>query len=219
MGSFYGNVLVARACEEVVPLLGGAASGAGDEGIPGYALPVGPRHTVIYPDPETGAPDLAGPLSRLLGAPALGMYVFDSDVLLMSVYEDGELRHHYDSYPGYFDEGETDEDGEPVATDDFFDNPTWPDPVGVDPEAFLPLAAGPVDRAALESVLRVIPLDPEDGEDGRYVFANDQHYDVMATLGLNAPRLSTGFGYLSSGELPYETAADELVVLGGAARP
>lgn len=222
MGSFYGNVLVARAYEEVVPLLAGAEAlsltGAEGEGIRGYVLPAGPRHTVIYPDPETGAPELAGPLSLLLGAPTMGTYVFDSDVLLMSLYEHGELRHHYDSYPGYFDEGETDEAGEPVIPDDF-DSPRWPDPVGIDPEAFLHLAAGPVDQAALESVLRLVPLDPEDGEDGRYVFANDQQYDVMATLGLDASRLCTGYHYLSSGALPPETSADELVLLGGAVRP
>ncbi|MGX1270778.1 hypothetical protein [Streptomyces phaeoluteigriseus] len=99
--------------------------------------------------------------------------------------------------------------------DDF----TFPAPEGVDPDAFLPLAAGPVDREALESALRGTPLDPEDGDDGRYVFANVQHYDVMASLGLDAARLTTGFSYLAGGDLPHGVAAEELVVLGGAARP
>jgi hypothetical protein len=204
-------VLVGRACAEVVPLLACAD-------VSGYALPVGPGHTAIYPDPDTSAPDLAGALSKLLGAPAVGTYVFDSDVLVMLVFEDGELRLDYDSCPGYFDEPETDDDGDPltpVDEDDF----AFPEPVGVDPDAFLPLAAGPVDRAALESALRGVPLDPEDGEDGRYVFANAQHYDVMACLGLNAPRLSTGHRYLSWGDMPHETSADDLILLGGAKQP
>lgn len=230
MGTFYGNVLVARKCAEVVPLLGGGEPTGTDGGVTGadggvlrgYAMPAGPHHTVICPDPETDAIELGGPLSRLLGVPALSTYLFDSDVLDMRVYEAGELRHVYDSYPGYFDEDETDEDGNlvvgggddgSVQDDGDF---THPEPVGVDPEAFLTLAAGPVDRAALESVLRSIPLDPEDGEGGRYVFADDQHYDVMTLLGLDAARLTTGYGYLSRGELPGEMPVSELMVFGGA---
>jgi len=206
MGSFYGNVLVARACDEVVPLLGGPD----ETGIRGFALPVGPGHTAVYPDPETDAPDLAGPLSRVLGAPALGSYVFDSDVLIMRVYADGELRHAYDSCPGYFDEPAVDEDGNPLGVGEF----AFPEPVGADPEAFVPLAFGPVDREALESVLRGTPLDPGDGQDGRYVFANTQHYDAMLCLGLNACRLSTGYHDLSLGGLPHETKAEELLAIG-----
>ncbi|MEU0596659.1 hypothetical protein ABZ484_00105 [Streptomyces sp. NPDC006393] len=208
MGSFYGNVLVARACEAVVPLLDG-------QGVRGYALPAGPEHTVIYPDPETSGLDLAGPLSKLFAAPALGMYLFDSDVLVMTLYEDGDLCHSYDSFPGYFDEPEADGEDPPSVEPRF----EWPEPTGADPDAFLPLAAGPVDRAALESVLRGIPIDPEDGEDGRYVFAEAQHFDAMDCLRLNAPRLTIGYRYLAQGELPYETTADDLVLLGGAQRP
>ncbi|GHE74757.1 hypothetical protein GCM10014715_31710 [Streptomyces spiralis] len=208
MGSFYGNVLVARACEAVVPLLDG-------QGLRGFALPAGPEHTVIYPDPETSGPDLAGPLSKLLAAPALGMYLFDSDVLVMTLYENGDLSHFYDSFPGYFDEPEDDGEDPPSAEEPF----EWPEPTGADPDAFLPLAAGPVDRAALESVLRCIPIDPEDGEDGRYVFAEAQHFDAMDCLRLNAPRLTTGYRYLTQGDLPYGTTADDLVLLGGTQRP
>lgn len=208
MGSFYGNVLVARACEAVVPLLDG-------QDVRGYALPAGPEHTVIHPDPETSGPDLAGPLSKLLGAPALGMYLFDSDVLVMTLYENGGLIHCYDSFPGYFDEPE-DDGGDPLSDEEPFE---WPEPAGADPDAFLPFAAGPVDRAALESVLRGIPIDPEDGEDGRYVFADVQHFDAMDCLRLNAPRLTTGYRYLSQGDMPHETTADDLVLLGGARRP
>ncbi|MEU1270913.1 hypothetical protein [Streptomyces sp. NPDC005799] len=207
MGSFYGNVVVARPCDEVVPLLGGA-------GIRGYALPVGPGHTVVYPDPETDALDVAGPLSGLLGAPALGAYVFDSDVLVMRVYADGRLRHEYDSWPGYFGDTETGEEDNPVAADDPDGGGGHPEPAGAVPEAFVPLAFGPVDREALESVLRGTPLDPGDGEDGRYVFANTQHYDAMLCLGLNACRLSTGYRYLSLGGLPHETRAEELLPIG-----
>ncbi|MFF0790828.1 hypothetical protein [Streptomyces spiralis] len=214
MGSFYGNVLVARACEAVVPLLDG-------QGVRGFALPAGPEHTVIHPDPETSGPDLAGPLSKLLAAPALGMYLFDSDVLVMTLFENGDLRHSYDSFPGYFDEPE-DDGGDPpsVADPPSVEEPfEWPEPMGADPDAFLPLAAGPVDRAALESVLRGIPIDPEDGEHGRYVFADAQHFDAMDCLRLNAPRLTTGYRYLAQGALPYGTTADDLILLGGARRP
>ena len=209
MGTFYGNVVVARACDEVVPLLDGS-------GIRGYALPVAPGHTVVYPDPETDAVDVAGPLSRLLEAPALGAYVHDSDVLIRRVYEDGELRHAYDSGPGYFEEpatdGDVDEDGGgELADEEAF---AFPEPVGADPEPFVPLAFGPVDREALEFVLRGTALDPGDGEGGRYVFANTQHYDAMLCLGLNACRLSTGYHYLSLGGLPHETKAEELLAVG-----
>ncbi|MFH9826972.1 hypothetical protein [Streptomyces bobili] len=209
MGTFYGNVLVARSCAEAVPLLAG-------EGVTGYALPVGPGHTVVYPDPDTSALDLVGGLSELLAAPAVGTYVFDSDVLVMLVHEDDALRLHYDSCPGYFAEPEIDEYGNPLVP---VDDVGFPAPEGVDLDAFLSLAAGPVDRAALESALRGIPADPEDAEDGRYVFADVQHYDVMACLGLDASRLTTGFSYLAGGDLPYGTSAGDLVVLGGVVRP
>lgn len=212
MGNFYGNVLVARKCAEVVPLLAGA-TGEDGRALRGYAIPAGPGHTALFfPDPETDAIELAGPLSRLLGAATLSSYVHDSDVLDLRVFEDGEERHFYDSYPGYFDEGETDEDGNPVGGDS-----VRPDPDGADPEAFLPFAAGPVDRTVLESVLRRTALDPEDGgRDGRYVFAEDQHYDVMETLGLDGRRLSTGHTYLSRGHLPEGLPLEELMVFGGA---
>jgi hypothetical protein len=62
------------------------------EGITGYALPVGPGHTVVHPDPDTSALDLAAGLGRLLAAPVVGTYVFDSDVLVMLVHGDGVLR-------------------------------------------------------------------------------------------------------------------------------
>ncbi|MFF9059800.1 hypothetical protein ACIRPQ_17995 [Streptomyces sp. NPDC101213] len=209
MGTFYGNVLVARPCEEAVPLLAG-------EGLSGYALPVGPGHTVVHPDPDTSSLDVAGRLSKVLGAPTVGTYVFDSDVVVMFVFEDGALRLDYDSCPGYFDEQETDENGNPpTPVDDF----VFPAPEGVDPDAFLPLAAGPVDRAALESALRGVPLDPDDGDEGRYVLAEAQHYDVMACLRLDASRLTTGFRYLARGELPRGTVVEDLVTLGGAVRP
>ncbi|WP_030043535.1 hypothetical protein, partial [Streptomyces resistomycificus] len=114
MGTFYGNVLVARTCDEVVPLLAGAGDPDG-EPLRGYAMAVGPGHTVICPAEGTDAIGLAGPLSRLLGAPALSAYVHDSDVLDLRVFVGGEQRHGYDSFPGYFDEVETDEDGNPVG--------------------------------------------------------------------------------------------------------
>ncbi|KOU68921.1 hypothetical protein ADK57_15050 [Streptomyces sp. MMG1533] len=220
MGTFYGNVLVARTCSEVVPLLDGGTGaagvpGSGGEAIRGYAMAVGPRHTVICPDEGTDVVRLAGPLSRLLGAPTLSAYVYDSDVLDMRVFQDGELRHCYDSFPGYFDEVETDEDGNPVGGADG----AYPEPVGADPEPFLPLAAGPVDRAMLGSVLRRTPLDPEDGEGGRYVFADDQHYDVVSLLGLDTARLTTGYEYMSRGHLPAGTQLGDLIMLGGARPP
>lgn len=211
MGSFYGNVLVARECAEVVPLLAGA-TGVGGEALRGYALPAGPAHTVIFqPGPESDAIELAGPLSRLLGAATLSSYVHDSDVLDLRVFVDGEVRHRFDSWPGYFDEGEIDEDGNPIGG-----SPTeGREPMGADPEAFLPLAAGPVDQVVLGAVLRGRPLDPDDAEDGRYVFADAQHHDVMEALGLDAHRLSTGYAYLARGYLPEGLLTDELVVFGG----
>ncbi|MCF4138998.1 hypothetical protein L1856_22970 [Streptomyces sp. Tue 6430] len=101
-------MLVARPCEEAVPLLAG-------EGLSGYALPAGPGHTVVHPDPDTSSVDLAGELSKALGAPTVGTYVFDSDVVVMLVFEDGALRLDYDSCPGCFDKPETDENGNPLT--------------------------------------------------------------------------------------------------------
>ncbi|WP_416974470.1 hypothetical protein [Streptomyces sp. 4F14] len=209
MGTFYGNVLVARPCQEVVPLLS-EETAAGRPAIRGYALAVGPRHTVIHPAEETEALTLAEAVSRRLSVPTLGMYVFDSDVLVMQVYEDGELRHVYDSWPGYFS---TERPADAWSSDAA---PSWPEPLGAAPTALLPFAAAPVDIPALESVLRCVPLAREDGKDGRYVFADAQHYDVMALLGLSAPRLNTGYGALSQGYLPPGTALTELWLLGGA---
>ncbi|MFJ4692862.1 hypothetical protein [Streptomyces sp. NPDC088766] len=214
MGTFSGNVLVARPFEEAVPLPAG-------EGLSGYALPAGQGHTVVHPDPDTSSVDAAGGLSKLLGAPVPGTYVFDPDVLVMLVHGDGALRLHHDSCPGCFDGPETGENGNPLTPVDDFE---FPAPEGVDPQAFLPLAAGPVDRAAPESALRGIPLDPDDGDDGRYAdgryaFAEAQHYDVMVCPRLDASRSTTGFSHLAGGDLPHGTSAGDPVTLGGAARP
>ncbi|MFF7448248.1 MULTISPECIES: hypothetical protein [unclassified Streptomyces] len=200
MGAFYGNVLVARECAEVVPLLAGAAR-AGGVLLRGYAMPVGPLHTAIFPpEPERDAIELAGPLSVLLGAATLSAYVQDSVVLDLRVFVEGEERHRFDSCPGY---------GGAVGV-----GLACPEPVGADPDAFLPLAAGPVDRLVLGSVLRGVPLDPDDAEDGRYLFADAQHHDVMEALGLDAHRLSTGFALLARGYLPEGLPPQELRVFG-----
>lgn len=199
MGAFYGNVLVARECAEVVRLLAGAVR-AGGVALRGYAMPVGPQHTAIFPpEPESDAIELAGPLSVLLGAATLSAYVHDSDVLDLRVFVDGEERHRFDSCPGYFEAGA---------------GLVCPEPVGADPDAFLPLAAGPVDRLVLGAVLRGIPVDPDDVEDGRYLFADAQHHDVMEALGLDAHRLTTGFALLARGYLPEGLPPQELRVFG-----
>ncbi|MGV9275249.1 hypothetical protein [Streptomyces griseosporeus] len=209
MGAFYGNVLVARACAEVLPLLAG-------EDFHGYAVPAGAEHTVLYLDPETSCPDLAAPLSRLLRAPALGMFLYDSDVLVMGVCDDGEVLVRYDSCPGYFDDDPVpEEDGDHDEEAAF----VWPEPVGVDPDAFLRLAAGPVDRQRLLSALRGVPLDPDDGEDGRYVFAEAQHADVMACLGLDPARLAYGYDEIGKGRLPRGVVPWDLVLVGPARWP
>ncbi|MFF9626342.1 hypothetical protein [Streptomyces griseosporeus] len=209
MGTFYGNVLVARACGEVVPLLAG-------EDLRGYAVPVGAAHTVLYLDPETSCPDLAAPLSGLLRAPALGMFLYDSDVLVMRVCDDGQVLVDYDSCPGYFDDEPVPEEDDEDAEWETF---VWPEPVGVEPDAFLRLAAGPVDRQRLLSALRGLPLDPEDDEDGRYVFAEAQHADVMACLGLDPARLAYGYDEVGKGELPRGVVPWDLVLVGEARWP
>lgn len=391
MGAYYGNVLVARACDQVLPLLDGLALPCGVP-LRGYAMPVGPAHTGIFPEREAEVPELAARLSLLLGVPALSSSVLDSHVLDLRVFVDGRLRHHFDSLPGWFDEKDLGEDGdhggenrhggprgerdgqgapegagrsegadgrdgrtgqgvgrdgcagrdawaaragrwtsrarEWAATREAVraeqrsprtaeQRPSWPagerdrpagardrragerdrpsegrdgpaagpgrsaapgrvtragerpspvteavaaaeaaeavaaaetvavagrrthagaagaagaarsagtagyvvpEPAGADPEPFVRFAAGPVDRIVLRAVLRGIPVDPDDAEDGRYVFADAQHYDVMAALGLEAHRLNTGYALLSRGYLPEGLPPQDLVPLGDAPR-
>jgi len=52
--------------------------------------------------------ELAGTLSRATGCPTLGILVHDSDVLILRLFEAGELRDAYNSQPAYFGGGGAD---------------------------------------------------------------------------------------------------------------
>ncbi|WP_377270159.1 hypothetical protein [Peterkaempfera sp. SMS 1(5)a] len=53
----------------------------------------------------------------------------------------------------------------------------------------------------------------------RYVFADAQHHDAMAALGLPAAVLTTGYGNLRHGYLPHGVAAEHIVLLGDVQPP
>lgn len=182
----------------------------------GYALGAGPGHSVVFPEANEDVFSLAGPLSLALAAPVLYSYVHDSDVLCLGVHEGGVRLHSYDSWPGYGTDGGGEEPSDCLDDAEEF---SWPEPEGADPEAFMRFAVGPVDRLALQSALKGVPLDPEDGEGGRYVFAEAQHHDAMTALGLPAAVLTSGYDYLRWDDLPEGVTVEDIVLLGDAQPP
>ena len=175
MGSFYTNItLKGQTQQQAVEAMAGRVA---------FVSPTVRDATVIF-DQEceeqltAALAALAAQLSTTLSCPALAVMNHDDDVLWLQLFEGG-------SSPG----------GEYVSAPGYFTGTSSP-PAGSDPGA-LATAFG-VPQAA-DEVERI--LQQGTGESG-YVFALEQHSDLLKALGLPSFASEVGFTYLSEGEFP-----------------
>jgi hypothetical protein len=111
-------------------------------------------------------------LSSTLAAPVLAVLNHDSDILMYWLYSaQGELVDEYNSCPGYF-EGE--------------DTP----PSGGDAALLIRTFAPVQPPEVIERILR----------DREYVFADDRHAELVASMGLPEFAARTGYGYVTQGD-------------------
>jgi hypothetical protein len=196
MGSTYETLLVAADFDATVDALC-------DAGVVAVVVPLADERVAVLP--EEGEWDTApvrsigADLSVRLGRPALAMYVFDSDLVRCYVIRDGETVHTYISNAAMLVEMFEDDDGQ---FHPMIDNVVYPvdfeipeGPIGDDPAAFAPFAAGPPDLDAIAAALR-------DQGDYAYVMAEIQHEAIIEALGLPSQALTTGYRHCNPAHFP-----------------
>jgi hypothetical protein len=188
MGNFYANYTLRGPSQQVVA-----------EALAGRSAIVTPAQDgcVLVFDEESDdqngeiIAELAARLSGRFNCPLLAVLNHDDDIFWYGLYLNGELADEYDSKPGYFET--VDEDAAMAG------------PEGGDAER-LCQAFGAKAVAKVRRILRPSSLSG----DG-YTFEVERHGDLMAALGL--PSFGVGFGFraISTGELPEEINAGDLV--------
>ena len=182
MGKSYEGLLAASGLDEVRQAL--AATGEH-----GLLASVAANLTVLAPTDEySGVVDIepmAEDLSRACACRVLAHSVYDSDVLMLTVYRNGERIHRYVSEAGAL--GEVFEDGDGLMKIEFEgvvyleSDPARPQgPRGVDARAFLPFAADETDPDAVTRIL---------AGDGYAVKAEILHDAFLKALHLDSPLL------------------------------
>jgi hypothetical protein len=114
-------------------------------------------------------------LSSTLGCSVLGVLNHGDDVLLLLVFDRGEVIDEYNSCPDYF------VDKEPEG------------PVGGNSELLCRVFSPKANLAELERVLR---------DDEEYAFAFERHEAIVNTLGLPGFAVASGYKYIEQGEIP-----------------
>jgi hypothetical protein len=135
--------------------------------------------------------ELASRLSGQFQCPVLAVSNHDDDILWYQLYLSGGLEDEYNSTPGYFETGD--------------EEAAMAGPEGGDARK-LCAAFGADAVAEVEGILRKSSADG----DG-YTFAVERHGDLAAALGIPSFGVGAGFEYLSSGELPDDLKAQDLV--------
>ncbi|MFM2410062.1 MAG: hypothetical protein RL481_890 [Pseudomonadota bacterium] len=128
----------------------------------------------------------ASAISQGSNIDAISFLNHDDDVLMVELFQTGQRKAAYDSYPNYFSEEELPEDSGPAL-----DNA----------EAFAALKQG----VTAEQVKQVL-LNPE-----LSVFALETHFAISELLGLPEYAVGMGFSYVDNGE----SDADWIFVPGG----
>lgn len=177
MGSFYTNFTVRYDDHFAV------ADALRSIGRTAYVAPAVNGYTVVF-DCESDMQDVAAienvglHLSRVLETAVLGILNHDDDILCYFLFRFGQWFDSYNSCPSYFD------DSCDAGTTEF--------DAGKLCEAF-----GCTQNT--ESV-KAILQNASDGEEG-YVFAMDQHRDLVNALGLPDLAVGLGYNYIESGDL------------------
>ncbi|GIF99082.1 hypothetical protein [Catellatospora citrea] len=180
MGISYQNLLLIGEMSQVRQ----AVTAAGADG---WLVPAGPGRVALLPrEGRCDVADVAVPAERLstaLGTPVLTNELIDSDVVVMTVYQDGRAVHRYVSDEAMLVDWFIDDDG--VAMFRIGDveypadaaHPTGPS--GADPQALARFGVGATDRARLAAVLR-----GESGH-GERLRADEQHHLILELLHLD----------------------------------
>ena len=122
---------------------------------------------------------------RLGGASVLGVANVDDDVLRYWLFQGGELRDQYNSWPGYYEGDEAvPEGGDARLLAGFFGQGATPEEV--------------------EAILR----------DTTSAFAMDRHSALVETLGLPTCAVGFGYRFVSEGELPEDLDDADVVRVG-----
>jgi hypothetical protein len=199
MGSTYETLLVAADLDATVDALRNA-------GITAVVVPLADERVAVLPEEgeRDSAPvrSIGADLSVRLGRPTLAMYVFDSDLVRCYVISDGETVHTYISDAEMLVEMFEDDDG---RFHPMIDNVVYPvdfeipeGPIGDDPAAFAPFAAGPPDLDAVGTALRGV----NDEDDAPYLMAEDQHWAIIEALGLPPQALTTAYRHCDPAGFP-----------------
>jgi len=199
MGSTYETLLVAADLDATVSALR-------DAGVTAVVVPLADERVAVLPaegDRDTAPVRSVGAdLSVRLGRPTLAMYVFDSDLVRCYVSRDGETVHTYISDAEMVVETFEDDDGQfhPVIDDVVYpvDFEIPEGPIGDDPAAFAPFAAGPPDLNALGAALR----GENPADDAPYPMAEIQHWAIIEALGLPPRALTTAYRHCDPADFP-----------------
>ncbi|WP_433612042.1 hypothetical protein ACQP2P_00120 [Dactylosporangium sp. CA-139114] len=191
MGTSYETVLVAAEFDDVVGVVRATGRAA-------LVVPVVAGRVAVIPREEDWGGALlkpvALPVSQMLHCPVLTCEVFDSDVVLCSVYEDGRPTHRYVSELEMIVEWFEDSDGEFKARLDGKVLPPDQLPkgaLGADAAAFAPFAVGDADLGAIDAALRNV-----DGSSS----AEEQHEAILRALGLPVEALTVAFRHVRGGQ-------------------
>jgi hypothetical protein len=196
MGTSYETVLVVAEPPAVVSARTAARKEA-------WVAPAGAGRTAVVPKEDrhgiAHAPELAASLSAT-GYPALSHYVFDSDVIVLRAYRDGQLVHEYVSNQEMLVDWFIDDDGESRFRIDGVeypaDAPHPTGPHGADPALLAPYGVGDVDHDGLGAALR-----GELEEDER-VLAERQHLRILEAMNLDPLWLTTAYRWVDADEYP-----------------
>ncbi|GAB3852063.1 hypothetical protein ACFPIJ_53885 [Dactylosporangium cerinum] len=196
MGTSYQNLMVVGDLAAVVSALEGLGADA-------WVVPAAAGRVTVLPREDeysyADADGLAQSLSATLRTSALSNVVFDSDVVSINVYRNGDLVHEYVSERAALVDWFINDDGAPGFRLDGVEYPgdaEYPTgPGGADPDVFAPLGVGPVDLGRLGVTLR--------GEFGtsERIFAEFQHRLIMKAMNLDPAGLTTAFRWVRQEEL------------------
>ncbi|MEV6925638.1 hypothetical protein AB0M46_14215 [Dactylosporangium sp. NPDC051485] len=197
MGTSYQNLMVVGDLADVVGALA-------DLGADAWVLPAASGRAAVLPREgphnHADADGLARAISATLHTAAMSNVVFDSDVVLINIYRNGNRVHEYVSEREMLVDWFIDENDEPkfrLGGVEYPADAEYPKgPGGANPQIFAPLGVGPMDLDRLGATLR-----GDFGTDGQ-VFAEFQHRLIMKALNLDPTGLTTAFRWARPEDLP-----------------
>jgi hypothetical protein len=198
VGTSYQTLLVIGEPAEVCTALA-------EIGVDAWVLPAGSGRVAVLPrEDEYGyahVDQLAESITAWTSGAALTNEVFDSDVVLMNVYRNGDCVHEYVSKQEMIVDWFIDDDGETkfrIGDVEYAATaPTPSGPRGADPDALAPFGVGPIDPVRLAAVLHGEFPDHEG-----HLFAEQHHRSILEAVNLDPTGLTTAFRWTGPDELP-----------------